>query len=90
LDGFPITGPRGSDGKMITNAQLDKCHGMTSEITMPDGTRKTTYHYVLNNEFPYSVGCFRGKVNYFKALGSVAMRQTNLPIYADLPYPPTP
>ena len=90
LDGFPITGPRGSDGKMITNAQLDKCHGMTSEITMPDGTRKTTYHYVLNNEFPYSVGCFRGKVNYFKALGSVAMRQTNLPIYQDAPYPPFP
>jgi hypothetical protein len=57
---------------------------------MPDGARKNTYHYVLNNEFPYSVGCFRGKVNYFKALGSVAMRETNLPIYADLPYPPTP
>ncbi len=87
LDGFPITGPRGSDGKMITNSQLDKCHGMTSEITLPDGTRKTTYHYVLNNEFPYSVGCFRGKVNYFQALGSNAMRETNLPIYINAPYP---
>jgi hypothetical protein len=72
---------------MITNSQLDKCHGMTSEITMPDGTLKTTYHYVLNNEYPYSVGCFRGKVNYFQALGSTAMRGTDLPIYKDEPYP---
>jgi hypothetical protein len=90
LDGFPITGPRGADGQMITNAQLDKCHGMESEITMPDGTRKTTYHYVLNREYPYSVGCFRGKVNYIQALGSVAMRETNLPIYQDVAYPPGP
>ena len=86
LDGFPITGPRGSDGKMLTNAQLDKCHGTTSQITMPDGTLKNTYHYVLNNEFPYSVGCFRGKVNYIQALGSLAMRQ-GIPTYIDAPYP---
>jgi hypothetical protein len=86
LDGFPITGPRGSDGKMMTNAQLDKCHGTTSQITMPDGSLKTTYHYVLNNEYPYSVGCFRGKVNYIQALGSPAMRQ-GIPIYVDAPYP---
>jgi len=69
LDGFPITGPRGPDGQMVTNAQLDQCHGMTSPITMPDGTVKTTYHYVLNREYPYSVGCFRGVVNYDVALG---------------------
>lgn len=87
LDGFPITGPRGADGKMITNAQLDQCHGMESEITMPDGTKKYTYHYVLNREYPYSVGCFRGKVNYYQALGSNEMRETNLPIYRDAPYP---
>ncbi len=87
LDGFPITGPRGSDGNMMRNSQLDQCHGTTSEITMPDGTLKTTYHYVLNNEYPYSVGCFRGKVNYFQALGSDAMRETNYPIYINAPYP---
>jgi len=69
LDGFPITGPRAADGHMLTNAELDECHGTTSEITMPDGTKKTTYHYVLNREYPYSVGCFRGKVNYAQALG---------------------
>jgi YHYH protein len=69
LDGFPITGPRGVDGKELTNADLDICHGTTSEITMPDGTKKVTYHYVLNREYPHSVGCFRGKVNYDQALG---------------------
>ena len=53
---------------------------------MPDGTLKNTYHYVLNNEFPYSVGCFRGKVNYIQALGSLAMRQ-GIPTYIDAPYP---
>jgi hypothetical protein len=69
LDGFPITGPRGADGKELTNADLDICHGTTSVITMPDGTLKNTYHYVLNREYPHSVGCFRGKVNYNQALG---------------------
>ena len=62
-------GPRGVDGKELTNADLDICHGTTSEITMPDGTKKVTYHYVLNREYPHSVGCFRGKVNYNQALG---------------------
>ena len=73
LDGFPITGPRGPDGKEWTNADLDICHGRDSVLDIPDGkggfTRKLTYHYVLNREYPHSVGCFRGKVNYNLALG---------------------
>jgi hypothetical protein len=73
LDGFPITGPRGPDGKDLTNADLDICHGTTSVLDIPDGrggfVRKETYHYVLNREYPYSVGCFKGKVNYKAALG---------------------
>jgi hypothetical protein len=78
LDGYPITGPRAADGHMLTNAELDICHGTTSEITMPDGTLKNTYHYVLNREYPYSVGCFKGQVNYETALGSSDMAQ-NVP-----------
>jgi hypothetical protein len=59
LDGFGIYGPRGADGKLITNAQLDECHGMVSEV-MFNGTKQSIYHYVLNNEYPYAVGCYRG------------------------------
>ncbi|MDG4668823.1 YHYH protein [Mycobacterium sp. 236(2023)] len=62
LDGFGIYGPRGADGKEITNAQLDECHGMTSPV-MWNGKIQNIYHYVLNSEYPYSVGCFRGVVD---------------------------
>ena len=62
LDGFGIYGPRGVDGKEITNAQLDECHGMTSPVLW-DGKIQNIYHYVLNSEYPYSVGCFRGFVD---------------------------
>jgi len=62
LDGFGIYGPRGADGKEITNAQLDECHGMTSPV-MWNGKVQNIYHYVLNSEYPYSVGCFRGVVD---------------------------
>ena len=61
LDGFGIYGPLGADGKPVTNAQLDECHGMVSKV-MFNGKMQNIYHYVLNNEYPYSVGCFRGKV----------------------------
>ena len=59
VDGFGIYGPLDANGKWITNAQLDECHGMTSMINW-DGKMIEMYHYVINNEFPYSVGCLRG------------------------------
>jgi hypothetical protein len=58
LDGFPITGPKVGEHNLLTTADLDKCHGITSEITL-DATRVTTYHYVMTQDFPYSVSCFR-------------------------------
>jgi hypothetical protein len=59
MDGFGIYGPRGANGKVLTNAQLDECHGTTSKVWF-NGKYQSIYHYVLNNEYPYSVGCFRG------------------------------
>jgi YHYH protein len=60
LDGFAIWGPVDPvTGKTWSNAQLDECHGTTSKITI-DGKPVTAYHYVANDEFPYTVGCFRG------------------------------
>lgn len=58
LDGFPITGPW-EGGRKLTNADLDMCHGKTSEITV-DGARVTMYHYVATEEFPYTASCYRG------------------------------
>jgi hypothetical protein len=68
LDGFGIYGPRGTDGQEVTNSQLDECHGHTEPV-MWEGKLQKIYHYHLNREYPYSVGCFRGKVNYTEALG---------------------
>jgi hypothetical protein len=46
---------------------------------MWDGKMQNIYHYHLNREFPYAVGCFRGEVNYDQALGSADMRTHNKP-----------
>jgi hypothetical protein len=58
LDGIPITGPKVSEHNVLTTADLDLCHGITSEITL-DGAPVTTYHYVMTQDFPYSASCFR-------------------------------
>lgn len=59
-DGFPITGGKVSEGKFLTTDDLDECHGITSDVVI-DGKKKSTYHYVMTVDFPYSAGCFRGK-----------------------------
>jgi hypothetical protein len=59
LDGFPITGPMVGPKNMLTTADLDECHGITSAVHL-DGKTVTTYHYVMTQDFPYSVSCFRG------------------------------
>lgn len=58
LDGFPLMS-RMEDGKLVTDADLDECHGHTGTITI-DGKHVTTYHYHATYEFPYTVGCMRG------------------------------
>ena len=59
---------------MITNTQLDKCHGHTASV-MWDGKMISIYHYHVNREYPYSVGCFHGVVDYAKALPNSDMTQ---------------
>ena len=74
LDGYGIYGPRGEDGQMITNAQLDECHGHTAPV-MWEGKMTNIYHYHLNREYPYSIGCFHGVVDYARALPNSDMNQ---------------
>lgn len=59
LDGFGIYTPYTEDGKELTTADLDVCHGITSEIIW-NGKKVNMYHYVLTRDFPYSISCFKG------------------------------
>jgi hypothetical protein len=59
FDGFGIYGPRDAHGNELTNADLDECHGITSTVTF-NGKQQKIYHYVATQEYPYTVGCFRG------------------------------
>lgn len=59
FDGFGIFGYYGEDGKEVTNASLDECHGHTHVIVW-DGKQADMYHYHATHAFPYVVGCFKG------------------------------
>ena len=59
LDGFPIFGPRGKNGKKLTDADLDVCHGEYGKVQIAGKTVRT-YHYHATLEYPYTVGCFAG------------------------------
>ncbi|HVY46681.1 MAG TPA: YHYH protein [Minicystis sp.] len=59
IDGFGVYGPRGEGGKLVTNDDLDECHGHTHVIEW-DGKMVNMYHYHVNNEYPYAIGCYRG------------------------------
>lgn len=58
-DGFGIYGNLGENGKPLTNADLDECHGHVHAINV-NGTTVDQYHYHQTKEFPYTVGCFKG------------------------------
>lgn len=59
LDGFGIFGRYGENGKELTNADLDECHGHTHEIIW-DGKPVVMYHYHATRAYPYTLGCYRG------------------------------
>ena len=60
LDGYGIYVERKtSGGALLTNADLDACHGRTSSVKVGGRTQRV-YHYVATLEYPYTVGCFRG------------------------------
>lgn len=60
LDGFGIYGKYGEGGKRMKNADLDECHGHAGAVIW-DGEEREMYHYHMTDEYPYTVGCFRGK-----------------------------
>jgi hypothetical protein len=65
LDGFGLYGPYDENGEVLTNADLDECHGDTHMIEW-DGEVVEMYHYHSTFEYPYTVGCFRGEAVVFE------------------------
>ena len=60
LDGYPILGMRDAQGKLLTNADLDACHGRAEAVNVRG--RTYSYAYRLTQEYPYTLGCFTGQV----------------------------
>ncbi len=60
LDGFGIYGEKDmTTGNILHDTDLDACHGVTSTI-MWNGKQVSMYHYVMTEEYPYTLGCFKG------------------------------
>lgn len=59
LDGFGIYGHRGQAGEVLTNADLDECHGHSHAVEW-DGQSLELYHYHATWEYRYTLGCYRG------------------------------
>lgn len=93
FDGYPITGSLLPDGNYLHTADLDECHGLTSTITL-DSKSVTMYHYVLTQDFPYTVSCFHGqsyepKPSAPSSSGGMEMgSQTNMQMNMNAPTPP--
>jgi hypothetical protein len=80
LDGFGVYGPRGDGGVLLTNDDLDECHGHKSIIDW-DGVLADMYHYHLNHEYPYGPGCFRGtEIGVFSSDGDPSPVPAPLPL----------
>jgi hypothetical protein len=58
-DGFGIYVEYDSHGDLLTNQDLDACHGRTSVVPW-HGKMVSIYHYDMTLEYPYAVGCFSG------------------------------
>ncbi|MBL8777147.1 MAG: YHYH protein [Acidimicrobiales bacterium] len=58
-DGYGVYGHHGEDGEVLTNADLDACHGHVHTVEW-DGVPRVMYHYHATWEYPYTIGCYRG------------------------------
>jgi len=58
-DGYGIYVERHADGTLLTNTDLDACHGRTSPVLW-DNSVQRVYHYDATLEYPYTLGCYHG------------------------------
>jgi hypothetical protein len=59
-DGYGIYVERDANGELLTNADLDACHGRTSMVPW-NGKEQMVYHYDATLEYPYTLGCYHGR-----------------------------
>lgn len=59
IDGFGIYG-KYHNQKKLTNKDLDNCHGHKHKINWL-GKESEMYHYHATDEYPYTIGCLKGK-----------------------------
>lgn len=84
MDGFGIYGPRGDNGRLLSNDDLDECHGHVGRVKW-DGKWQVMYHYHVNSQYPYGPGCYRGKpansgTSKGHAHGYSSVRASRLPL----------
>ena len=58
-DGYGVYVERRAGGALLTNTDLDACHGRTSAVLW-NGKVQRVYHYDATSEYPYTVGCYHG------------------------------
>lgn len=78
LDGYGIYIERDANGNLLTNANLDVCHGRISWV-MWNGKMTYMYHYDVTLEYPYTVGCFHGTPISITPLRSAFTSATSRP-----------
>ena len=69
LDGAPILGPYGRDGKVVRRDQLDKCGGQVDPTS-------GVYAYYMTFEVPYLPSCLYGRPGNFTDQGLVEACRT--------------
>jgi len=88
LDGFGVYGIHGEGGTMLTTADLDDCHGHDHTVLW-DGEPRSIYHYHMTDEYPYTIGCFRGTPVQARAqLHGVPPQQGGIRLRLGPPGPP--
>jgi hypothetical protein len=69
-DGYAIVAETGSDGKLLSTAQLDNFHGNTSTYVDETGKSVTSFHYTVSQDWPYTIGAFKGTPSTFEGLNT--------------------
>ena len=77
LDGYPILGMRDTGGMLLTDNDLDACHGRAETVTVSG--RTYNYAYRLTREYPYTLGCFTGALRAARGARHVTAGATPRP-----------